>query len=216
MMQFAQPLGLLALISIPVIVLLHLLRPRRRTITVSSTALWAEALRERQRGLGLQKLFRNLSLVLLVLAALIASLALAEPRWLTESTEYHDIVIVVDTSASMRARAPAGRPVGKDMRTPLRPQPTAAASPVQLLSLCVDCHAPPLSCVSTLWFSCKFSSTRASWRTSNFGASQTPCGYCFWSKSACGCSSYPAADSPWPGALKRAARLATKRGSERS
>ena len=108
MIQFAQPLGLLALFSIPVIIALHLLRPRRRTVTVSSTALWSEALRERQRGLGLQKLFRNLSLVLLVLAALIASLALAEPRWLTESTEYHDIVIVVDTSASMRARAPAG------------------------------------------------------------------------------------------------------------
>lgn len=108
MMQFAQPLGLLALISIPVIVLLHLLRPRRRTITVSSTALWAEALRERQRGLGLQKLFRNLSLMLLILAALVASLALAEPRWLTESTEHHDIVIVVDASASMRARAARG------------------------------------------------------------------------------------------------------------
>ncbi|MFT5446813.1 MAG: Ca-activated chloride channel family protein [Gammaproteobacteria bacterium] len=108
MMQFAQPLGLLALVSIPVIILLHLLRPRRRTITVSSTALWSEALRERQRGLGLHQLFQNLSLVLLILAALIASLTLAEPRWLTESTEHHDIVIVVDASASMRARAPAG------------------------------------------------------------------------------------------------------------
>lgn len=108
MMQFAQPLGLLALISIPVIILLHLLRPRRRTLTVSSTALWSEAMRERQRGLGLQKLFRNLSLLLLLLAALIASLALAEPRWLTASTEHSDIVIVIDNSASMRARAPAG------------------------------------------------------------------------------------------------------------
>ena len=108
MMQLAQPLALLALISIPIIVLLHLLRPRRRTLVVSSTALWAEALRERQRGLGLQKLFRNLSLLLLILAAFIASLALAEPRWLTAATEYSDIVIVVDTSASMRARTSSG------------------------------------------------------------------------------------------------------------
>jgi len=108
MMQFAQPLALLALLSIPVIIALHVLRPRRQTLTVSSTSLWSEALRERQRGLGLQKLFRNLSLLLLVLAALAASLALAQPRWLTRSNEHRDIVLVLDVSASMRARSGSG------------------------------------------------------------------------------------------------------------
>jgi Ca-activated chloride channel family protein len=105
MMQFAQPLALFALISIPIIIVLHVLRPRRQTLTVSSTSLWTEALRERQRGLGLQKLFRNLSLLLLLLAALIASLALAGPRWLTASNEHQDIVLVLDVSASMQARS---------------------------------------------------------------------------------------------------------------
>jgi len=105
MMQFAQPLALFALLSIPIIIVLHVLRPRRQTITVSSTSLWTAALRERQRGLGLQKLFRNLSLVLLVLAALAASLALAGPRWLTQSNEHQDIVLVLDVSASMQARS---------------------------------------------------------------------------------------------------------------
>ena len=104
MMQFAQPLALFALLSIPIIIVLHLLRPRRQSITVSSTSLWTEALRERQRGLGLQKLFRNLSLLLLVLAALVAALALAGPRWLTASSEHQDIVLVLDVSASMQAR----------------------------------------------------------------------------------------------------------------
>lgn len=108
MMQFAQPLGLLALLSIPVIILLHVLRPRRQTMTVSSTSLWTEALRERQRGLGLQKLFRNLSLLLLLLAAVAASLALAEPRWLTQASEQRDVILLIDVSASMQARSGQG------------------------------------------------------------------------------------------------------------
>ena len=105
MMHFAQPWALLALLSIPILIVLHVLRPRRQTLTVSSTALWTAALRERQRGLGLQKLLRNLSLLLLLLAALVASLALAGPQWLRPSTEHQDIVLVLDVSASMQARS---------------------------------------------------------------------------------------------------------------
>lgn len=104
MIEFAQPWALLALAALPLIVVLHLLRPRRRTVAVSSTALWQEALRERERGLGLQRLLRNLSLLLLLLAALAAALALGDPRWLTRAADGEDSVLVIDTSASMQAR----------------------------------------------------------------------------------------------------------------
>ncbi len=105
MIQFAQPWALLALLSVPAIVLLHSLKPRRREVVLSSTALWREALRDRQRGFGLQKLLKDLSLLLLLLFALLLSLGLADPRWVTPAAEGSDAVLVLDVSASTQARA---------------------------------------------------------------------------------------------------------------
>ena len=102
-MELATPLGLLGLLALPVIVVLHLLRPRPRRLTVASTWLWREAVRERRRGLGLERLLRDLSLLLLLLGALAAGLALAAPGWLTPAGEAGDTVLVLDVSASMQA-----------------------------------------------------------------------------------------------------------------
>lgn len=105
MIQFAHPLALLGLLSIPTILVLYSLRPTRRKVVVSTNTLWSEALRDRQRGLGLQKLLRDLSLLLLLLVALVVSLGLADPQWLTRSAEGNDIVVVLDVSASMKSRS---------------------------------------------------------------------------------------------------------------
>jgi hypothetical protein len=105
MMQFADPAGLLALASLPAIVALHILRPRRRAVIVASTSFWIDALSERQRGIGWQRLLRSLSLLLLLLAALAGSLALGEPQWVTAARESTDTVLILDTSASMKARS---------------------------------------------------------------------------------------------------------------
>jgi hypothetical protein len=103
-MELAHPLALAALAALPIIVALHLLRPRPRRVSVASTWLWREALRERHRGLGLERLLRDLSLVLLLLFALVAALALAGPSWLVPAGEAGDTVLVLDVSASMQAR----------------------------------------------------------------------------------------------------------------
>ena len=73
-------------------------------MVVSSSTLWSEALRERQRGIGLQKLLRNLSLLALLLFAIALALALADPGWVTRAAETGDTVLIVDVSASMQAR----------------------------------------------------------------------------------------------------------------
>jgi hypothetical protein len=83
--QFAYPWSLLALLALPLIIILYSLRPKRRTLLLSTTLLWREALHERQRGLGLQKLLRDLSLILLLLFVLVLALGLAGPQWLTGS-----------------------------------------------------------------------------------------------------------------------------------
>jgi hypothetical protein len=103
--QFAHPLALLALLAIPIIVALYLLRPKRRRVILSTTTLWQRALKDRERGLGLRRLLRNLSLLLLLAAALALGAGLAGPQWPTRTTERADTVLVLDVSASMKARA---------------------------------------------------------------------------------------------------------------
>ena len=61
-------------------------------------------------------MFRNVSLLLLILAVLAASLALAGPRWLTASSEHQNIVLVLDVSASMQAKLRPGSGAGSTTR----------------------------------------------------------------------------------------------------
>ena len=107
-MHLTHPLGLLALAALPVLIVLYSLRPRRRRVVVPSSALWSEALRERQRGFGLQRLLRNLSLLALLLFATAIALALADPGWVTRVPETGDTVLIVDVSASMQAKGDGG------------------------------------------------------------------------------------------------------------
>lgn len=102
MIQLSYPWALLSLLSLPIIFILYSLRPKRRTLVLSTTSLWREALREQQRGLGLQKLLRDLSLILLLLIALALAIGLAGPQWLTRASEQADTVLVLDVSASMK------------------------------------------------------------------------------------------------------------------
>ena len=104
MIHLTQPWALLALLAIPVLIALYALRPRRRRVVLSTTSIWREALAERQRGMGLQKLLRDLSLLALLLFAALLAVALGDPRLLTRASERSDVIVVLDTSASMHAQ----------------------------------------------------------------------------------------------------------------
>lgn len=108
MMQLAAPLGLLALLALIAVVVLYSLRPRRTEQLVSSHRLWREALQERRRGFGWQRLFRDPTLLLALLTVTALALALAKPEWLTDSATTPELVVVIDTSASMQAAAQQG------------------------------------------------------------------------------------------------------------
>ena len=66
MIELAYPAALVALLAIPLLIALHLLRPRRRRVVLSTTTLWHEALKDREPRVGLRTLLRNLSLLLLL------------------------------------------------------------------------------------------------------------------------------------------------------
>ena len=109
MIELAYPAALLSLLAIPILIALHLLRPRRRRVVLSTTTLWQAALKDREPRVGLRTLLRNLSLLLLLASALALALALAGPQWLTRASEGADTVLVLDVSASMKTRSGAGK-----------------------------------------------------------------------------------------------------------
>lgn len=103
-MNLLFPLGLLALLALPIILLLHLIRERRRRVVVPSLLLWQLLPRESERPRP-RRLPWTLLLLLHLLAAALLALALAQPqwRWPAPGGERH-LAVIVDTSLSMAAR----------------------------------------------------------------------------------------------------------------
>ncbi len=80
-MQFLNP-GMLALLGIiPILILIHTLKPKPRIVDVTSLFLWQEVLRERSRHITVERLKKNLPLLFQICVVILASLALAKPAW---------------------------------------------------------------------------------------------------------------------------------------
>jgi hypothetical protein len=107
-MTWLNPVAFVGLISIPLILLLHSLRYRRRDVQVSTLFLWDQVLREAHGSLGLLRLVQNLPLLLQLLLALLLTLALADPALTRAVSRSKDIVLVLDISASMKTRTAPG------------------------------------------------------------------------------------------------------------
>jgi hypothetical protein len=103
-MTFLLPLGLLALLTLPVILLLHLLRERRRRMAVPSLLHWQNLPRKRE-GERIRRLPLTLLLLLHLLAAALIGLALGRPQLAGAlGGAPRQIAIIIDTSTSMATR----------------------------------------------------------------------------------------------------------------
>lgn len=107
-MTWLNPAAFAFLVSIPILLLLHSLRYRRRDVQVSTFFLWERVAREAHGSLGLRRLIQNLPLLLQILLALVLTLALANPVLTETATHSKDIILVLDTSGSMQTRTPQG------------------------------------------------------------------------------------------------------------
>jgi hypothetical protein len=104
-MSFSSPLWLLLLGLLPVIVILHAIAVRWRSVPVSSLVFWDDILRERRMNMRVRRILRNLSLLLELLAAAALALALAGPRITrTGLGGAGDTILVLDGTASMQTR----------------------------------------------------------------------------------------------------------------
>ena len=101
-MHFSNPAALYALLALPVILLIHFLQERSRRVRVSTLFLLEHAAPISAGGARLERLRQSLPLWLQLLAALIVTWLLAEPRWTREDSR-QSIAVVLDSSASMSA-----------------------------------------------------------------------------------------------------------------
>ncbi|HEX5823759.1 MAG TPA: BatA and WFA domain-containing protein [Candidatus Limnocylindrales bacterium] len=102
-MPFATPLALLGLLFVPAVVAMYLLRLRRTETVVPSTLLWQRLAADIEANAPWQRLRRSLLFLLQLLLVVILVLLAARPFVERPAGLARDIVLIVDTSASMAA-----------------------------------------------------------------------------------------------------------------
>jgi len=106
-------------IALPVLIILHLLRLRRRPVRVSSTLLWESAVRDLEVNVPWRWIRATASLLMQALAVLALVLAVGRAAWRGAGDAggaAGRVLIVIDASASMSAldgRGPGGQPVSR-------------------------------------------------------------------------------------------------------
>lgn len=107
-MTFANPVGLALLaLAIPVLIL-HILKPRRQSVTVSSTFLWRSLERPVSSATPWQKLRWSLLLLTQLLIVALLAVVAAQPVRLTAAGLAEHTVFIIDASGSMGATDTAG------------------------------------------------------------------------------------------------------------
>lgn len=98
----ANSWGLLALLGIPAVLLIHLLRRKSREVVVSTLFLIERALPSSEGGRRIRRLRNSVPLWLQLLAVCALTWLLCQPRWI-DQTSTQTVVAVFDSSASMSA-----------------------------------------------------------------------------------------------------------------
>ena len=107
-MSFLNPGMLITLGLIPILILIHTLKPKPKQVEVSNFFLWQAVLKERSRNLSFERLQRNLPLILQIALVTLAALALANPTWEYSVSRSGNLILIVDTSASMKTNTATG------------------------------------------------------------------------------------------------------------
>jgi len=99
---------LLTLGLIPLIIIIHRLKPKPRPVDVTNLFLWNQVIQEKSRNLSFERFKKNLPLLLQILMVILAALALAQPTWTVKTAPKGNLILVMDTSASMKTSTGSG------------------------------------------------------------------------------------------------------------
>ena len=101
-LSFANPLALWALLGIPAILLVHMLQSRNRTVHSSTLFLLDHLAEDTRRGAVVTRIRNGAQLWLQLLAVLLLTLLLSQPRRVSEHS-VQSLALVIDSSLSMQA-----------------------------------------------------------------------------------------------------------------
>src|ERR1043165_6951823 len=101
-MNFLDPLALSLFALAAPLLLLYFIRVKRRERRVSSLMLWDLPLRERSATSLFQRMQRDPLIILQVLALACLAVALARPAVTVLGEGQRKVVVILDTSASMK------------------------------------------------------------------------------------------------------------------
>src|SRR5436189_3886663 len=102
-MPLTTPLALLGLLFVPAVLAMYLLKLRRTEAIVPSTLLWQRLVADVEANAPWQRLRRSLLLLLQLLLVLLLAFLAARPFIERPAALARDLVLVIDTSASMGA-----------------------------------------------------------------------------------------------------------------
>lgn len=130
MPTLSNPLGLIALLGIPAVLVIHFLQRKARELPVSTLFLLEHTRREAASGRRFERLIPSIPLWMQLLAILLLTWILVEPRY-RKSGSVQRIGIVIDSSASMSVFKEAAIQRLKEILPTLRGQ----ASEIQITVL---------------------------------------------------------------------------------
>jgi len=102
--SFLSPLALLGLLFVPLVLAMYLLKLRRDRQVVPSTLLWQKLLTDVEANAPWQRLRKSLLLLLQLLLVFLLAILAARPFLERPAGLAGDVVVVIDTSASMAAK----------------------------------------------------------------------------------------------------------------
>ena len=107
-MNLLTPLGLIALIGIPIVIIIYILKPKYQEKTINSTYIWKLSLKYRKRKLPLQWLKRSLLLLVQLLMIVVFAFMITQP-FIKHPKAQYERIIILDASASMMATDAQGK-----------------------------------------------------------------------------------------------------------
>ena len=102
-MGFTNLWPLFLLVTIPLLILLYILKRNYKEEVISSTILWSEVYKNTKANTPWEKLKKNIMLLLQIIVLLLIIFSLMKPFLNFGGRSYKNIIIVLDTTASMGA-----------------------------------------------------------------------------------------------------------------
>lgn len=101
-MNLVYPLGLIALIGIPLLIIIYIIKPRYQEKKISSTYIWQLSLKYKKKKRPIQWLQKSLLFFIQLVIITFIALAITRPELLLQAKSKEKIIIL-DVSASMNA-----------------------------------------------------------------------------------------------------------------